>query len=428
MTWNPPTTSTLPPPAAPTPPVEHRESPAERRARSAGAAAAWIGLLGATLVLVAAAVVLTRSWPGYGKLIRAVALVAGSGLATLIAERFRRSVPVTASIDAHVGAFMAGAAGIAVTSLFGAEWPLCLVVGGLAAIAATELQSRRWPPTAMLVGQVVAVCLAATGAGALTPLTAGLVAVLAAVVFEAFSAHRRAATVATIAIFSPVVHIAAWMGYGPGTLERAGVIGERLDWSRPVVGLIAGLVFAAIAYRTSNQHFYIAAMAAPLWTGLDRIVDFVDWISGWLDRYDVTATDRWCATLSLIALGVGFLSRRFGKPSSWAAYSPALVISGLWLVLTVAGRNPGWAIPAALTVGIIAAGLGAWFRLGAPLVGGTAITTLTILAASWNALEGTPTWVWLALGGTALLGIAVAIERSGVPDKADLESLTERWG
>ena len=147
MTWNPPTVSTLPPPVAPTPPPQRPvETPAERRARSAATAAAWIGLLGAALVLIAAAVVLTRSWPGYGELIRAVALVAGSGLATLIAERFRRSVPVTASIGAHVGAFMAGAAGIAATSLFGVEWPLCLVVGGLAAAAATQVQSRRWAP------------------------------------------------------------------------------------------------------------------------------------------------------------------------------------------------------------------------------------------------------------------------------------------
>ena len=76
---------------------------------------------------------------------------------------------------------------------------------------------------------------------------------------------------------------------------------------------------------------------------------------------------------------------------------------------------------------IAAAGLGAWFRLGAPLVGGTAITTLTVLVASWSALEGTPTWVWLAVGGAALLGTAVLIERGGMPDKADLESLTKRW-
>jgi hypothetical protein len=128
-----------------------------------------------------------------------------------------------------------------------------------------------------------------------------------------------------------------------------------------------------------------------LWAGLASeesgagstgVADFVNWIGGWLGRYDVTATDRWLATLSLIALAIGLVARRVGTPSSWVAYSPALAISGLWLVFTVAGRNPGWAIPTALTVGIVAAGLGAWFRLGAPLVGGTAITCLTVLVTS----------------------------------------------
>ncbi|HWL43479.1 MAG TPA: hypothetical protein VNQ73_11090 [Ilumatobacter sp.] len=425
MSWNPPTAQ-LPPPAAhsaPTPP----ETPAERRARSAASAAAWVGLLGAALVLTAAAVVLTNGWPGSGKLIRAAALTLGAAGATAIAERFRRSVPVTAAIDAHLGAFLVAAAGIAGGSLLGYEWPVCLAVGGLAAIAATEYQSRRWRPDTMLAGQVVAVCLAATGGGALTPATAALLVVLAAVVFELLGAHRRATIVAGIAVLSPLAWVCGAAGLGRGTLTRAGVIGDRLDWSRPVVGLVAGAVFAAVAYRTANKNLYLAAVGAPTWSGLDSVYDFVNWLGRFLDRYDVTAIDRWCAVFSLIALATGLIARRVGTPSSWLAYSPALTMSGLWLVLTVAGRNPGWAIPLALTVGIVAAGLGAWFRLGAPLVGGTTIVGLTLLVASWSSLSGTPTWVWLAVGGAALLGVAVVIERGGMPDTVDLKTLTDRW-
>jgi hypothetical protein len=35
--------------------------------------------------------------------------------------------------------------------------------------------------------------------------------------------------------------------------------------------------------------------------------------------------------------------------------------------------------------------------------------------------------VWLALGGATLLAVAVVIERNGMPDRADLRSLTDRW-
>ncbi|MCB0969891.1 MAG: hypothetical protein KDB37_23865, partial [Ilumatobacter sp.] len=89
-------------------------------------------------------------------------------------------------------------------------------------------------------------------------------------------------------------------------------------------------------------------------------------------------------------------------------------------------RNPVWALPAAVTFGVTAAAIGAWRRLAAPLVAGTAITAATTFVAMGSDLRAVPTWMWLALGGVALLGIAVLIERTS-QHGTTLRDLTDRW-
>lgn len=440
----PPTSMLPPPPGTPPPPPppswarfvggeqpEDRlddESDAERRSRSASAAAAWVGLIGAGLLLLGAAVVLTQSWPDQGEAIRAGGLIAGCALAVWLGERLRRALPVNATIDAHIGAYLVAPAGIATASFFGRTWPLCIAVGGLLATAATEIQSRRWPPRWFLAGQVVAICLVATGVGASTEVTPAVVAVLVAAAFEAAGKHRRAVALASIAVLSPCLWVAAQLRMGPGTLERAGLVGDRLDWSRVVVGLIAGAVFAAVAHRTSTRDLYLAAIAAPIVSGADRIVWSIEKVGSWLTRYGVTTGDRWWATIALALLAGGFVARRFRQPTSWEAYGAGLIVLWCWLVGTVAVRDTAWALPTALVVGIVAAGLGAWFRLGAPLVAGTALVAGALLAGSWDAIVGAPTWIWLTTGGATLLAVAVAVERSGTRTTPDVHALLDRWG
>ena len=83
-------------------------------------------------------------------------------------------------------------------------------------------------------------------------------------------------------------------------------------------------------------------------------------------------------------------------------------------------------VPAAVTFGVTAAAIGAWRRLAAPLVAGTAITAATTFVAMGSDLSAVPTWTWLALGGLALLGIAVLIERTS-QHGTTLRDLTDRW-
>src|SRR5690606_2231651 len=108
----------------------------------------------------------------------------------------------------------------------------------------------------------------------------------------------------------------------------------------------------------------------------------------------------------------GWALRRTVELSSWLAYGAGLAIGGMWLVGVQLERGPVWAVPAALTFGVVATGLGAWHRLAAPLVGGSIITVVTTFVATGSDPTAVPVWIWLATGGLALLGTAVLIERS----------------
>lgn len=69
------------------------------------------------------------------------------------------------------------------------------------------------------------------------------------------------------------------------------------------------------------------------------------------------------------------------------------------------------AAPALLLV--LAAALAAdWDRLIGPLLTGTALLAAVTVHESLGVAAGVPTWVWLAAGGSALLGTGVLLERN----------------
>jgi hypothetical protein len=324
------------------------ESADERRRRSAVPAAAWVAIVGGALVLLAAGVVVATNWDALGRSIRFGGLLLVTGAIVAIAERLRRTAPTTAGIIAHVGAFLAAPIGIAAMSLFGSTWPTCLVVGGAIALAATEIQARRWKCTTFLVGQVAAAAIAAIGVAALTGTTAGIVAGVAAAALLAMGAERRAVGVATLAVLSPALTALADVGIGAGTLERAGLIGERLGWSGPVVGMIAATILGIVAKHRHSNGLMLMAATAPL-LGLVTGLAAVD-SSGaaWLS----------VPALAIIAIELGWWmlpTDRFHRPIAAAingatgalavvaCAAPALAATAL-----LEGDHP-WALPASLT-------------------------------------------------------------------------------
>lgn len=358
MNWPAPTVEPLPAPppmpGEPPDPIGHQPSELRRLLRAV-APATWVALLGATLVLVAAGIVVAGSWSSAGPAIRFAALVVASAVLAWGAERLRTLVPTSAGVIAHVAAFLVAPAGIAGASLLGATWPLCLLVGGSAAVAATELQARRWGRMTLHAGQVAALAIAATGLAALSGTTAGLVGGVVAVGLTAIGAHRRAAALAILAVLSPVLWALADAGIGAGTFERAGLVGERLGWSGPVVGVLAAVVLAITARRYVTNVLMLAATTAPvvgvvtglaaidgpaqLWWTVPGLLVIAGEAAWWLlpsDRH----RDAFRSAVDIPAIGV----------AAAGTCAPGLLALAGW----IDGSRPGFAVPALVTASALA--------------------------------------------------------------------------
>jgi hypothetical protein len=159
---------------------------------------------------------------------------------------------------------------------------------------------------------------------------------------------------------------------------------------------------------------------------------FTSGLHGWfldvIEVADITAADVWAAAMSSAALVAGLVVRRSLGLNSWFAYTGVLTISGVWLVTAHLDRDPAWAAPLLITIGIVATAAGAWRRLAAPLVGGVILTLIAVGLATGSDLTAVPTWLWLTIGGGVLLVTAVLIERTGRPGSAERRTLMSRWG
>jgi hypothetical protein len=116
----------------------------------------------------------------------------------------------------------------------------------------------------------------------------------------------------------------------------------------------------------------------------------------------------------LLAVGMRLRSDRDDalRPGSWVAYGPAFALLGAsGVVERVHGGGSTHAVFAGV-IGIVAIVFGAAQRLSAPLVLGTAVVAAVTLHETIGTAAGVPLSAWLATGGVALLGSAVAIERS----------------
>ena len=364
MTWAPPTYDHLHDDDSPlpTPPRgEPIETDEERRGLSAVPAAVWIALLGSTLLLTAAVAVVASNWSTIGQGARVAGLVVVTVGLLICAERLRALAPSSSSIIAHVATYLTASVGIATLSVFGVTWPGCLLAGGAVLIAATEVQSARWRRITMHLAQIAGWAMAATGAAALLGTTAGLVAMIAAVGLLAAGAQRRSASLSILAVLSPALTALADAGIGDGTLLRAGLVGERLGWSGPAVGLLAATVIGAIARHRGNNPLMLVAAASPI----------VGVVTG-LAASDGSAVAWWSVpalALAAAELGLWFLpTDQFRSQIVELVDTMAASLAGIaWFApaiasfeLTNSDLTFPWAMPITLTAMALALSLLRW--------------------------------------------------------------------
>jgi hypothetical protein len=296
-----------------------------------------------------------------------------------------------------------------------------------------------------LIGRAGSVAVAVVAALALEP-TAGVVvasAVLLACVVD--GALRRDVIVATgTAVIAPFAAMAGTAALGGDTAATALVlctgsvvaVGVHLlvgdHWTLPAAGTAVslgtvGLVLVAepaAANAPDGPAVIGTALLLVAGAGLCESIVHRSWagagvawigvtLGAWmhLDAASVVALEAWVAPVATALLVAGIAARRTGV-SSWLAYGPAIVLAGEAALLERVSGGAGYHAVIAGTVGVTAVAVGGLRRLGAPLILGTTLLVGTAVYESLGVTAGAPAWAWLALAGTVLVGVGIALERS----------------
>jgi hypothetical protein len=199
-----------------------------------------------------------------------------------------------------------------------------------------------------------------------------------------------------------------------------------------VAGMFVGgqLALGGVRRRRREYTWLGAVVAAGALVTLPVTSGALAWMLGALAPHGITGTDVAVTGLAvgLVACGVWFRREQVGV-SSWIAYGPVLVVVALHLLTTQAATGQVGRIAVAVGVGVVAVAIGGLRRLAAPLLGGTALVTASVVLASGHQLASLPVWVWLAVGGLGLLTVAGLIEwRAPTDDGTDGQpSLKRLW-
>lgn len=201
-------------------------------------------------------------------------------------------------------------------------------------------------------------------------------------------------------------------------------------WRLPFVtaagaGLVAGVGLASADPRMLADALVVAGglgIASGVVTGHASVghaggVMVVAGTMSHLAQSDVAALEAYAAPVAAQLVAVGWQARsgriRAGhEVGSWLAYAPAVALLGGAAFAERLSGGRGWHALLAGAVGVVAVAVGGWRRLAGPLVLGTALVGAVTVVESLPALAGVPTWGWLATGGTFLVLVGLALERS----------------
>jgi hypothetical protein len=203
----------------------------------------------------------------------------------------------------------------------------------------------------------------------------------------------------------------------------------RDPWRTPLAAAAAatatlGLVAAAPTPETFGAALLIIG-ALILATGLVIEKNEVSFAGGgvatlgfWmvLGANHVMISELYLAPVAVMLLIGGALLRMnpATRPSSWVAYGPAIAMLAASGIAERIGGGSAYHSLFAGAVGVAAVAFGGWRRSLAPLLLGTATLVIVVAREALDTGAGIPTWAWLAAGGVALIGSAVAMERNDV--------------
>ncbi|MGC4767854.1 SCO7613 C-terminal domain-containing membrane protein [Micromonospora sp. DT44] len=395
-------------------------------------------------------------------------LPAGLALVTLAVAAalagWRVRPPVLAAVP------FAGAALPVLLVAVGAPWPVlpaAALLAGVSALLLAALLTPRWALASLVVptGAVLAVAgvtgFLATRSGTLVAEGTLVVAAVVIGVGARVAGVRVAGSVAAVgaacalavsatlagglpvrAAAYPLLGVAVLVLAVAAASGRRVVVGRVLDAAAQAVALVAAVLAVesarhlatvcvlwgvAVALRLlrrgepAGRRWRFAAVAA----GSELLGAWVLLAAG-----GVTVLEAYTLPAAALAVGAGLVAMR-SRPglTSWPALGPGLVAALVpSLVSVLAGPDPQpWRrlLLGAAALGIVLAG--ARRRWQAPvLVGGAVLAALALheLARGWDLL---PRWIYLGVGGLALIGLAASYERRR-RDLARLRAAVARLG
>ncbi|MEV7331284.1 hypothetical protein [Micromonospora sp. NPDC093244] len=316
----------------------------------------------------------------------------------------------------------------------GVVWLLATRAGTLAAEGVLLVAAVVVAVGARAVGTRVAGCLATVGAAcalAVTALLAGGQPLRAA-------AYPLLAVAALVLAVAAVTSSSGAVAAGPSPVEAArpsrpvevlaarALLGRVLDAAAQAVALVAAVLTVEVARHLATVCvLWGVAVALRLlrrgepagrrWA-FAGIAAGSELLGAWvlLAAGGVTVVEAYTLPAAALALGAGLLALRT-RPGliSWPALGPGLVAALLPSLVSVLGGpdSQPWRrllLGAAALVVVLA---GAARRWQAPVVlGGGVLALLALheLARGWDLL---PRWIYLAVGGLALVGLAATYER-----------------
>ncbi|MET8358652.1 hypothetical protein [Micromonospora sp. NPDC005171] len=352
----------------------------------------------------------------------------------------------------------------------GAPWPVlpaAVLLAGLAALLFTALAAARpaFAPVAVPAGVVLVASgvlgLLATRAGTLAAEGALLVAAVAVAAGARRFEVRVAGCLAAVGVASalavtaplagglplraaayPLLAVAALVLAAAVVAPAGARLGRVLDAAAQAVALVAAVLAVEVARHLATVCvLWGVAVALRLlrrgepagrrWA-FAGIAAGSELLGAWvlLAAGGVTVLEAYTLPAAALAVGAGLLALRT-RPglTSWPALGPGLVAALLpSLVSVLAGPDPQpWRrllLGAAATGAVLA---GATRRWQAPvLLGGGVLTLFALheLARGWDLL---PRWIYLGVGGLALVGLAATYERRR-RDLARLRAAVGRLG
>ena len=393
---------------------------------------------------IAAPLVARPSWP----MVAIVGAVGALALGEAAVRRSRRAAPgAQGRVDAETS-WLLGAASLAPIGLAVAgvadstgHLALSLVGGAVACVLLAAFVDR-----GVGVGSVPLGTIVRTGAvgmlvavGDLPPHEAAVVAATVAGLSIADAVRLRSPRTALGASLAVPVAVGAFVHATGLSVPETGValtvaavviagLGSLLgrSWLEPVVAGVAiaaagGLALAA-GDPTALANALIVSGGLGLVAGVTvrrpelllggGLLGTVGW---WVRLADagVDVSEPYLVPVTAVLLLAAARSRTEGT-SSWIAYGPSIALLGGSAFAERLAGGERWHALVAGAVGAVAVVAGGQRRLAGPLLLGTALLVALVGFETLAVTAGLPTWVWLAVGGTALVGAGVAMERNEV--------------